>query len=182
MLRSEDSPGGFSTRPNATGDLVIDNVPPGRYFVHLQPFRGYVASATRGGVDLMQHELVVGPSGGGEPIEITLRDDTATLSGTVNYGNNPAQQCFVLLLPLDASARFTQAFAGPDGKFTAANVPPGSYRVLAFPTDGTLPQIAWRDAETMHRYDRKGSTVTLAAGQPQTVEIRAPDDADALEP
>ena len=180
-LRSEDNRGGYSSnRPNSSGDPTIENIQPGKYFVHIQPFSGYVASATRGGIDLMQHELVVGPSGGGEPIEITLRDDTATLTGTVNYGTGPAQQCFILLLPTDASARFTQSYAGPDGKFTAI-VPPGAYRVLAFRTDGTLPQIAWHDAESMHRYDRKGPTVTVAAGQTQNVEVRIFDDADRLD-
>ena len=180
-LRSEDNQGGYSsTRQNATGDLVIENVRPGRYFVVIQPFRGYVASATRGGIDLLQHQMIVGPGGGGEPIEITLRDDTANVTGTVNYGGGPAQQSFILLLPTDDSGRFTLSYSGPDGKFTAI-VAPGAYRVLAFRTNGPPPQIAWHDAETMHRYDHQGATITVTAGQTQTVDLRSLDEADRLE-
>jgi hypothetical protein len=181
-LISEDSRNGYSSeRPNAAGDLTIENVPPGHYLVRLQPFRGYVASAMRDGIDLMQHPLVVGPAGGGEPIELTLRDDTATLNGTIDYGANPPQQGVIMFVPIDGAARFTQSYAGIDGKFTAPNLPPGSYRLLAFATDGTTPQIAWRDAEEMHRYDRRSTTVTVVAGQTQSVEVRILGDADRVD-
>jgi len=179
LLRSEDNGGNFigASQPSANGDLVIENVQPGRYFVHQQPFHGYVASITSGGVDLLAHPLIVNPSGAPDPIDITLRDDFATLTGTVNPGDGPLpRMSVVVLLPTGSIGRFTQSYAGLDGKFTATNVPPGSYRVLAFP--GQPLQLPYRDAEALHRYDNKGPSVTVAAGQSQQVDVPLLDEAE----
>ena len=179
LLRSEDSGGGFigASQPSANGDLVIENVQPGRYFVHEQPFRGYVASMTSGGVDLLEHPLIVNPSGAPDPIDVTLRDDTATLNGTVNPGNGSLPRIsFIVLLPTGSSGHFAQAYASADGKFSAANVAPGSYRVLAF--RGQPIQLPFRDAEAMRRYDGKGPTVTVAAGQSQQIDVPLLDEAE----
>src|SRR6185312_7853795 len=91
LLRSEDSNNGYNSvsHPSTNDDLITENIQPGRYFVHDQPFRGYVASMTSGGVDLLERPLIVNPSGAPDPIDITLRDDTASLTGTVNPGDGP---------------------------------------------------------------------------------------------
>ena len=72
---------------NASGpaddSLAIEGVQPGRYWVRVDASRGFVASVTSGTTDLQHHLLVVGPGGSSSPIEITLRDSTAELDGTV---------------------------------------------------------------------------------------------------
>jgi hypothetical protein len=170
LLRSEDSAGGYSGNSNLapnSDEVVLQNIQPGSYFVHPQSFRGYVASMTSGGVDLLQHPLVITSAGTADPIDVTLRDDTATLTGTVTTASDQPPQ----------NARFSRSFAGPDGKFTVTNLVPGSYRVLAFRS--MQRQIPYRDPEAMHQYDGKGSTITAAPGQQVTVAVSLLDDAEA---
>jgi len=171
LLRSEDGNGGFSvSHPTPDGDLIIENLQPGRYYVQEQIFRGYASSLTSGGVDLRDHPLIVNASNPPDPIDVTLRDDTATFNGSVLPGDGPLpQMSFVVLLPTDTAGRYTQAFAGPDGKFTAPNIPPGGYHVLAF--RGQPVQLPYRDAEAMHHYDDKGVAVTVTAGGSQQLDV-----------
>jgi len=179
LLRSEDGSGGYVavSHPSPGGDLVIDNVQPGHYLVHEQPFRGYVASITSSGVDLLEHPLIVNPSGAPDPIDVTLRDDTATLNGSVKPGDGPPpQNSFIALLPTGSSGHFSQALAGPDGKFSAENVAPGTYLVLAF--RGQAFQLPYREAEAMRHYDGKGPTVTVAAGESPQIDVPLLDEAE----
>lgn len=179
LLRSEDGSGGYIgvSHPSPSGDLIMDNVQPGRYIVHEQPFRGYVASMISSGVDLLEHPLIVNPSGAPDPIDVTLRDDTATLNGTVNPGDGPLpQMSFIALFPTDSSGHFAQAFAGPNGKFTAENVAPGTYRVFAF--RGQVLQLPYREAEAMRRYDGKGPTVTITAGESPQIDVPLLDETE----
>ena len=131
-----------SLRPppgKGSDDLVVENVWEGSYRLWVMPSRGYVASATSHGVDLLRNKLVVGPGGTSAPIEITLRDDTAWLDGTVSidsssrgdqgpYGPN----FFVFCIPVGHSNGGMVPTAGAmNGKFTLQNLAPGQYLVLA---------------------------------------------------
>ena len=65
--------GGFASlrpprKPN-DNDYVLENVRPGRYWLKVTPYRGYVASAVAGSVDLLRQPLVVGPGGASLPID-----------------------------------------------------------------------------------------------------------------
>jgi hypothetical protein len=88
ILRPDGTNGPTAGLRNPTGKgtegLVVENAREGKYRVWVMPNRGYVASATSGGVDLLRKPLVVGAGGASAPIEITLRDDTAALDGTVS--------------------------------------------------------------------------------------------------
>ena len=86
---SGDSPPFVQPRKPNDNDLVLENVRPGRYWLKVDPSRGYVASAVAGSADLLRQPLVVGPGGASLPIEIVLRDDGATIEGTVE-GMPPA--------------------------------------------------------------------------------------------
>jgi hypothetical protein len=147
--------------------ILIQNVPPGRYWLRLDTGYGYVASAAMGGIDLLHQPFNVS-SGSNIPIEITMRDDTASLQGTVT---DPSPSTFVYCVPLgDGPGRFHEASASSDGKFSFSEIPPGSYRVMAFST----PQrgLPYRDAEAMRTYDTKGQVIQLAAGQSASVQLQ----------
>jgi hypothetical protein len=172
--------GGGSLRP-PTGpndnSLVIDNVPPGRYWLRLSTSRGYIAAATMGGVDLLHQPLVVG-SGSTLPIEVKLRDDSAEIDGTVttlaaqaaeSEGTASAPQAWVYCVPTPESpGQFQQLGVSSDGKFTAT-MAPGDYRVLAF--TAMPPNLPYRDAEAMRPYESKGPVVHLAPGQKVSVQV-----------
>lgn len=180
-LQSEDNTGSYGGTPSQPGhndELVLQNVPPGHYSVEMQAMRGYVASASCAGIDLLQQPLVVGAGGLTSPIEVVVRDDNPQVSGVVTSGGDPLpQQVFlVLLLRTDVIGQFTMSYAGSDGKFTEHNLAPGGYRALALPSSQF--QLTYRDPETMHRFDGKGVTFSAGAGQVLNIEVPLVTDAD----
>ena len=70
---------------------MIQNVSLGRYRVHVTAQMGYVAAVSSGGLDLLHNPLVVPPGGTSSPIEITLRDDGATVDGTIENWQTETQ-------------------------------------------------------------------------------------------
>lgn len=163
---------GSVTNPPKGGDdaLVIDGVAPGRYWVKVNSSRGYASSVTSGALDLQHQPLVVGVSGTTSPIEITLRDQSAELDGTVDgqTAGSP-QRAHVYLVPLpESSGDFRDLVAAPDGSFQFQTLPPGQYRALAFASEEQLP---YRDPEAMRAYDSLGAVVDLEPGQKQKVQL-----------
>lgn len=178
-------PGGAGLRP-PTGpnddSLVLDNLKPGRYWLRLQSSRGYVAAATMGGVDVLHQPLTVAP-GSSTPIEVTMRDDTAELDGTVAgvtqppiLGSTmssqlPQRQAWLYCVPLpDSPGQFQQISVAPDGKINSSQMTPGTYRVLAFADQ--QPNLPYRDPEAMRAYESKGQVVHLLAGQKTSVQLQ----------
>jgi hypothetical protein len=179
--------GNASLRPptGANDDsLVLENLAPGRYWLRLRSSRGYVAAATMGGVDVLHEPLIVAP-GSSTPIEITMRDDTAELDGTLaGFASRPTMtdsslssrfsppQAWVYCIPLaDSPGQFEQLWISPDGKFNSPAMAPGTYRVVAFKSQ--QPNLPYRDAEAMRAYQSKGQIVHLSAGQKVNVQFQA---------
>jgi hypothetical protein len=170
--------------------LVIENVLPGRYWVRVQPSRGYAASVRSGTTDLQHEPLVIGAGGATSPIEITMRDDFATIDGNVDGIAPPPRATATLepeledgapvslarppahiyCIPLpDSSGDATEIGVAPDGTFASQPLPPGVYRLLAF--DRQQPQLEYRDPEAMKAYDNKGPVVRVAGGQKEHVTL-----------
>ena len=160
------------TGPNDVG-MELDNLAPGKYWINVNTSRGYVASATSGSTDLLHEPLKV-VSGANSPIEVTLRDDAASLDGNIAKSSGqqaviaPGTTVYVVPLP-DSSGQFQQTGISPDGKFELQNLPPGSYRVLAFAT--SQKALPYRDVESMKAWEGKGQVVRLTAGQKTSVQI-----------
>lgn len=183
----EQNQGGGLREPTGPGDdaMVLENVHPGRYWLRLGSSRGYVASATMGGVDLLHQPLVVGA--GTEAIDITMRDDTAELDGTVagvsltkagtqgfGVASNPAADrspAYVYCVPLaDSPGQMVEFGVAADGTFNSLRMAPGTYRVMAFKNQ--QESFAYRDAEAMRAYETKGQTVHLSPGEKANVELQ----------
>ena len=168
--------------------LVIENVAPGRYWVRVSSSRGYAASVSSGGVDLLREPLVVSAGGSAAPIEVTMRDDMASFDGTVE-GANPQLAsldssgtaalspqysgpiAYVYCIPQnDSPGQFTQAWVTPDGKINFQQIVPGVYRILAF----KHPQndLEFRNAEAMRAYESKGQIVRLIGGQTEHLQLQ----------
>jgi hypothetical protein len=183
---------GFLRPPTGPKDdaLVIDDVLPGRYWVRVQPSRGYAASVRSGTTDLQHEPLVIGAGGDTSPIEITMRDDFATIDGDVEGIAPPPSAsatlqpelensapvslrpapAHVYCIPLpDSSGEVAQIAVAPDGSFASQPVPPGVYRLLAFDRD--QPQLEYRDPEAMKVYDNKGPVVRVVGGQKEHVTL-----------
>jgi len=170
--------------PTRPGDesLAIEGAPPGRYWVRVQSSRGYPASIRSGNLDLLHQPLIVGVGGGASPIEITMRDDTAEIGGTVEGITPPAPgparvpgavraRAHVYCIPVaDSSGRFSEIWVRPDGSFVSQGLAPGTYRVLAF--DQVQGEIEYRNPEAMRAYDSKGQVVRVAGGQRERVQLQ----------
>jgi hypothetical protein len=168
--------------PTGPGDesLVIEGASAGSYWVKVYSSRGYAASIRSGNIDLQHQPLVVGAGGATSPIEITMRDDTAEISGTVEGVTSPAQgpgsigvwqsRVHVYCIPLaDSSGQFTAVGVQMDGSFDFAGLAPGAYRLLAF--NGAPTEIEYRNPEAMQAYDSKGLVIRVAGGQKERVTL-----------
>ena len=166
--------GGFlNSRRQAPGDEpVIERVPPGTYTVHARTIRGYIAAVSAGGVDLLQRSLVVGDGGSADSIDVTVRNDSGTLTGEVDLSAEPAARfTAVLLVATDGSGRTVQGFAQSDGKFSVRNIPPGTYRAFAT-SQQQMQQVPYHDAAAMQPLERLGTLVTVTANQTADVKLR----------
>ncbi len=169
--------GTASTRP-PTGpnddSLVLENLAPGRYWLRLHASRGYVASATMGGLDLLREPLVVVP-GASTPIDITMRDDSAELAGNLlgvsatSPASTPRAHIYCIPLP-DSPGQFLEISPSPDGSFDYQMVAPGAYRVIAFSSQQR--DLPYRDSEAMKLYETKGQVVQFAPGQKVTLQLQ----------
>jgi len=168
--------------------LVIPNVSPGRYRVRVEPGVGFAASVLSGGTDLLRQPLVVGMGGSSSPIEVTLRDDGAEVTGTVE---DPAKtdrrlgqtfdfsaQYHVYFVPVGGSAgQFRQTIGGPDGSFTQQQLPPGDYRVLAF--DRAQEDLAYASEEALRKFESKAQVIHVAAGQKERLRLKVIPGSDS---
>jgi hypothetical protein len=187
--------------PRRAGDdaLVIEGAPAGSYWVRVNSSRGYPASIRSGNLDLQHQPLVVGAGGTASPIEITMRDDTAEISGTVEGVTPPAQgpinaggaggasgdargwtfyaplggqaAAHIYCVPLaDSSGQLTEIWVTPDGSFVSQGLAPGAYRLLAF--DREQHELEYRNPEALRTYDSKGPVVRVVGGQKEHVRLQ----------
>jgi hypothetical protein len=173
---------GATLRPDTGPEdesLVIENVHPGEYRVEVNSPVGYVASLTSGGTDLLRKPLVVSPGSVPPPIEITLRDDGATVEGTVE-GIEAAERfkpAAVYFLPLaDGGGRFRIAWIGysqsnqvTTATFRAEQLAPGGYRVLAL--DHQAPELEYATEEELAKYESKTQALHVDAGQKTRIQL-----------
>jgi hypothetical protein len=171
----------FSAR-DALGDdsLVIDGATPGNYWVQVHSSRGYVAAIRSGNLDLLRQPMTVGAGGGASAIEVTVRDDTAEISGTVDgiaatgpgggSANTGPTRAHVYFIPLaESGGQYSEASVRTDGSFVSQGLAPGAYRVLAF--DRVQTDLEYRNPEAMQAYESKGPTVRVVGGQKERVEL-----------
>jgi len=175
-------PASLRSSPGVGNDsLVIDYVPPGRYWVRVGSSRGYASSVTSGGIDLKRQPLVVPSS---RPIEVTMRDDWAEVDGTVEnmaatsgvggpnrsgviYTESSAHAYFIP--QPESPGEFRDAWVSPEGKINLSRVPPGLYRVLAF--DRPQSDLEYHDREAMRAYETEGRLIRLLPGQNEPLRV-----------
>ena len=172
-LRSADPQGaqGGILRHGEGSDSVLENVGPGTYTLEASTIRGYIASITSGGVDLLRKPLVVGDGGRADPIDVVVRDDGAVVTGDVDFaGKEGSQFCVVALVESDGG-QVHQGFFQAGTKFSISNVPPGTYR--AFAVDARQAQtLPYRDEAAMRLYNPLGTAVTVSANGQADVKLR----------
>jgi hypothetical protein len=160
--------------------MVIKNVRPGRYRMNVFSGRGYAATIQSGGSDLRKQPLVVGLGGGTPPIEVTLRDDGAEVSCTVEEvtgaegsseqsGENLPSR-YIYLLPEEGGGQLRQMNTGQGSTFKVEQVPPGNYLVVAF--DQVQRDLPYGSEEALRPLEGKGRMIHVEAGQKVNVKVK----------
>jgi hypothetical protein len=157
--------------------MTLRNIPEGVYHVRINAPQGYVASASSGGTNLLTTPLTVGSGASNPPINITLRDDTATLavrpqtgqpetSGAINQ-----QSLFSICIPLDApETRSVQMSWFGQRSLQGIPVPPGRYLALVGSLN-LLQTVEYRDPDVLKDLMSKGVVVTVSGGQKLQIDV-----------
>lgn len=156
------------------------SIQPGVYRVHTHPQMGWcVSSFTAGGADLAREPLLIGPSGAPSPIQLTLRDDCATLSLRL-----PSQ----LSLPAVGEENFYTVYVIPQfdtttgvepvtlrpsagGRYTLSGLAPGDYRVYTFAQPVLLE---YRNPQAMAALPVDGQSIMLSPGATADLVVEVP--------
>jgi len=181
-LQAVDASGSFGFgEPEVEGDTVtLHGASEGTFHVHINPTRGYVASAMSGSTNLLSSPLTIGSGGSTAPIYVTLRDDFATLSyRTKQMEDEPSvvQPVFVMAIRLDAPESrpvvlpiFSPAMTGGTMRPPSTKVAPGRYLVLATRQAGVMG-LEYRNPEVLPELMSKGAVVTVGPGENADVEV-----------
>lgn len=165
--------GSGANGPGPDGPWELEIFQPGRYWVEAAAYSpGYVSSITSGGVDLANQPLEVVEGSTPPPIDVTLRNDSGTISGQVNglaTAPTPSPQgpasfphVWIYAIPLFPNvAPLPSVMPNPSGQFAFQDVSPGSYRVVACDTP---QEIDFHSPEGLAVWAGKGQTVTVDAG------------------
>lgn len=150
------------------GQLFFPRVAPGIYELVTESPPGaslYAESATWGSTDLFRDDLVLDSAVSVSPIEVVVRDDGATLSGTISSGNPVPPEQVVLLTKKRKRARLVRA---PAGRFEASGLAPGVYRVFA--VDGTA-DADYEDPAFLAKISSKIQEITLTPKQSASINL-----------
>jgi hypothetical protein len=150
--------------------FAVENVPPGTYSAQIStngPY--YVQSATSGPLDLLRQDLTVAPGSSIPPIDIVLRDDAATLHGTVAF-HGKENAAIVLLMPEHGQATLENIVRDEASisEFEFPTLAPGVYMVFAF---DRIDGLEYANPEVMQKYLPKAQQITLAPKQSATVQL-----------
>jgi len=135
---------------------MIRDVDPGKYYADVSaqdPY--YVQSAQCGGVDLLHDDLSIVAGSRVAPIEVVLRDDGGTVTGTVNNGDAPRGAVFLVS---DRNPRQTR-MSPERGSFRFTAVAPGDYSVFAIDNGRRLE---YTNPEALAPYLAKAAHVTVS--------------------
>lgn len=153
-------PGAFS--------FELQNIPSGTYRVEIFPNGPlYVESAVSGTTNLLESDLTVAPGSVPQTIEITLRDDAASLSGNVSL-DNQVLSATVLAISEHASISPRIQPTDPSGGFELSMLPPGAYKILAVDHPDRLE---YRNPEALKKYLTKAREVTLSPDQSAKIDL-----------
>ncbi len=109
-------------------------------------------------------------------LTVTIAEGSSTLQGVARKGDKPFGGAMIVLVPKDpASSRslFRRDQSDSDGTFALANVPAGTYTVVAI-QDGWV--LDWADPEVIARYVPKGLPVTIPSSAAKNLKLAGPVD------
>ncbi len=163
----------FSTfQRNAAGRvMVLQNVDPGTYTVNLIPQQPwYIQSATYGQTNALYDDITVAP-GQSYPLEVTLRDDSASLSIAVKGLDTAGRQDANIVIvpqPVSKLAPHVVRSRNANSNYIEWGLAPGDYLVFAF---DRLDGLEYTNPDALSSYSSQAAHVTLSANQQAQVSL-----------
>jgi hypothetical protein len=147
---------------------TLRGVEPGVYAVQITPVGPwYVKSATYGQTDLLREELVVSQGGDVRAIEVVVRDDGGSVSGSVMSDNAPVD-AMVLVVPERRTAAWQPQYASERGGFRINTLAPGEYLLFAF---DSVEGLEYTNREALEPYASRATRVTVSNNSSATVTL-----------
>jgi hypothetical protein len=164
----ESSYGSQQVGERGSASLELQNIAPGTYTVEIIPNGPfYVQAAVSGTTDLLESNLSVAPGTPPQPIEITLRDDVASLTGNVS-SDNRTQTAMILAISEHASIPPRIQPTDWNGGFQLPFLAPGSYKILAVDYPD---RIEYSNPEALKKYLSKAREITLSPDQSAKIDL-----------
>jgi hypothetical protein len=158
--------------------LEVVEVPPGIYTVQVFPIGPYyVQSARSGGVNLLEQSLTVAPGSSVDPIEIVLRDDFASLEGSITLGEGNDSATVIAIpeggQPQMRGVEVSRPWPNNDASHAAAVfeiglLAPGNYKILAV---DRADDFEYGNPEVLRKYLSKAREISLVANQQAKIEL-----------
>ena len=145
---------------------AFKGVPPGSYKVVAHNLNNScIGSLSSGGTDLLREDLtVVSGSAQAASIEVSLRTDCATLTGTMN-ANSPPVNVSAIVVPGSAGMEPKLVFAS-NGNFVLPGLAPGEYTVYAF---SDISDLEYANPEALREFS--GQKISVGPNEKATVQL-----------
>ena len=142
--------------------MALQNVEPGRYTADVMPWGAwYVQSAQYGPTNLLSDDVMIA-SGQIYPIEIVLRDDGATLTGSLKYNGVDDTPMTLIVVPQPTGKRGVKVLHTSQQGFAMNGLAPGDYLVFAF---DHADKIEYTNPDALQPYTSQATPVTLSPNQ-----------------
>ncbi len=137
---------------------VLKDLEPGKYWVEVDNSYGYVQSLRCGSQDLTREPLTVAAGQHLPPIEIVLRDDSASLAVSLR-SENPDTTATVVVVGSGNLQNFVKVLQSWNGNTGANDLAPGDYTIYAF---DNIADLEYRNPDVLSAYSSRATRVTLA--------------------
>lgn len=150
-------------------NMVLQSVDSGTYSVDVIPQAPwYVQSATYGQTNVLYDDLSVTTGGPSYPMEIVLRDDAASVSGSVKTSDGSASQATIIVAPQPVSRITPKMAPAFSASFNLSGLAPGEYLVFAF---DHVEGMEYSNPDVLQGYASQATHVTLSANQNAQVVV-----------
>ena len=163
----------MSAQVRADGTFAFPSVPQGTLQVELSSLpQGYYVKTTAG--DPVESGLTISQGGSPGPLEITLSQNSAAISGSVSNDQMPAAGALVALLPEGSRSShnsfYKRSVADQSGRFSIKGIVPGDYKVIALL--GVERSFAM-DPDFLQQFEDRGESVHLQEGSTLSLTLDA---------
>jgi hypothetical protein len=158
----------FSSFDPARNGITVQNVDFGTYTVELRPRPPwYVQSASYGQTNALYDDISVA-AGQNYPLDVVLRDDSASVSGTVKSATGTPAHATVVAVPQPISKVAPPMSKNVTDSFSLSGLPPGDYLIFAFDqADG----LDLGNQDVIDTYAAQAAHITLTPNQKAQAQL-----------